>query len=58
MVTELVEGETLQDWLKHSSAVEHGIEIAMVCLAPRPLLAPKHCRYSLKFVLMPAIVLA
>ena len=28
MVTELVEGETLRDWLKHSSAVEHGIEIA------------------------------
>ena len=28
MVTELVEGETLRDWLKHSSAVEHGVEIA------------------------------
>ena len=28
MVTELVEGETLRDWLKHSSAAEHGVEIA------------------------------
>lgn len=27
MVTELVEGETLRDWLKHSSAVERGVEI-------------------------------
>src|SRR4051794_9246477 len=26
MVTELVEGETLLEWLKHSSAVEHGVE--------------------------------
>ena len=28
MVTELVEGETLRDWLKHSSAVEQRVEIA------------------------------
>jgi eukaryotic-like serine/threonine-protein kinase len=28
MVTELVEGETLRDWLKHSSAPEQGVRIA------------------------------
>jgi serine/threonine protein kinase len=28
MVTELVEGETLRDWIKHSSAGKHGVEIA------------------------------
>ncbi|HUS05115.1 MAG TPA: serine/threonine-protein kinase [Bryobacteraceae bacterium] len=28
MVTELVEGETLRDWLKHSSAADQGVRIA------------------------------